>query len=260
MKTNFRPRNRDGVTYRKRIGTVFAVVIVLGLFFSFADSLIIRIVSPLWSGEGALARGMENISGYFRTKNALIEENQNLRTRVASQDLALVQSRTNTSSSEEILSHLGRVASSSGIAASVLVHPPETPYDILIIDAGSSEGVTVGQKVLLPEGPEIGKVVETFSHQSRVHLFSSSGEQTAAILERNMTPVTLIGQGGGSFEIELPRDVAVEVGDKIISPDIRSALIGVVGGVDAAPTDSFKKVLVGSVENMYSLRFVLISS
>jgi cell shape-determining protein MreC len=260
MKTNFRPRNRDAVSHRKRIITVGIVVVVIGLVFSFADSVVIRLISPVWKGEGAIARGMENIAGYFRTKNVLIEENQNLRATVASQTIALAQSRTNISSSEEILSRLGRATSSSGIAASVLVHPPETPYDILIIDAGSSEGVIAGQKVLLPEGPEIGKVIETFSHQSRVQLFSSSGEHTTAILERNMVPVTLVGQGGGTFEIELPRDVPVEVGDKVISSGIRSALIGVVGGIDAAPTDSFKKVLVGSVENIYSLRFVLISS
>ena len=68
----------------------------------------------------------------------------------------------------------------------------------------------------------------------------------------------MTGQGGGSFVLSLRRDEMVVVGDRVLAPSVEGALLGVVESVESTPTDSFKKVLVKSVVNVYTVRFVVI--
>jgi len=235
------------------------MIFVLGaLFFSFFDSVIMRIASPLWSGENAVAGKFWSLTDFFKSKESLIEENRLLKDRLIADELSLESSRSIESLMQTLLESYGRASSTNFIAASVLVHPPETPFDVLLVDAGSAENVRTGDVVALPSGGMIGTVVETFLKNSKVRLFSASGEKTEAVLERDLLPITLMGRGGGSFEFIIPREAAVEVGDRILSPNIESGLMGVVESVEVTPTDSFKKVLVQSIVNVYTVRLVSI--
>lgn len=258
MKTNFLQRNRHQVFYKKRIVVVILIFVLGATFFSFSRGLMINLFSPLWRGENAVAVGFRNLATFFRSKNSLIEENRILRDKLVSNELANMSLQTIGEAENSLLSNFGRTNPNKFIAASVLVHPPQTPYDSLIIDAGAMDGVPLDAEVSLPEGPKIGAVTEVFSKSSRVKLYSSNGEETNAVLERGEVPVTLIGRGGGNFEIALPRDVAVEVGDKILSAHLSPTVIGVVGDIEMKPTDSFKKIIVRSVANIYSMRLVII--
>jgi len=143
--------------------------------------------------------------------------------------------------------------------ASVLTRPPQTPYDVIVIDAGLNESITIGSEVSLPEGPILGVVSEVFSKSAKVKLFSASGEETNAVLERNNVPVILIGIGGGNFRLALPRDIAIEKGDRILSSDIASRPLATVADVSVRPTDSFKEVLAKSPTNIFALRFVFVA-
>ena len=158
-----------------------------------------------------------------------------------------------------LLELVGRKQKSNMVVAAVLTHPPQTPYDVIIIDAGSNESITIGSEVSLPEGPILGVVSEVFSKRAKVKLFSASGEETNAILERNNVPIILVGTGGGNFRLTLPRDIAIEKGDRILSPDITSRLLATVGEVSVRPTDSFKEVLAKGPTNIFALRFVFIT-
>ncbi|MHB0978047.1 MAG: rod shape-determining protein MreC [Minisyncoccota bacterium] len=258
MKTNFLQRNRHQVSYKKRILVVVLIFVFGALFFSFSRGLMVNIFSPLWKGENAVAVGFRNLATFFKSKNSLIEENQILRDKLASSELANISLQTIGDAENSLLTNFGRVSPNKFITAAVLVHPPQTPYDSLIIDAGAVDGVSLDAEVSLPEGPKIGTVTEVFSRSSRAKLYSSNGEETNAVLERSEVPVTLVGRGGGNFEIALPRDVAVEIGDKILSANLASTVIGIVGDVEMKPTDSFKKVIVRSVANVYTLRFVVL--
>lgn len=160
---------------------------------------------------------------------------------------------------ENVSPVLDRETQDHEIVASVLTYPPETPYDIIIVDAGSNDSVTVGSKVFLPEGPFVGVVSEIFPREAKVKLLSTSGEEVGAVLERNNIPIILVGSGGGNFKISIPRDVVVENGDKILSRDIIPHLLAVVEEVDIRSTDSFKEVLARGPTNIFTIRFVFIT-
>ena len=161
-------------------------------------------------------------------------------------------------SGENVTPIIDRQTESGLIVATVLTYPPQTPYDVIIIDAGSNDSIMLGSEVSLPEGPILGVISEVFPRNAKVKLFSSSGKETNAVLERNNIPVTLVGTGGGNFSFSLPRDIAIENGDRILSSDVTARLLAVVGEISVQPTDSFKEVLAYSPTNIFGLRFVFV--
>ena len=230
MKVNYLPKNRLRRPYLRRILVLVAIFISGAVVFSFFDAAIISIVSPIWKAKNIITTGSE-------IPSILKEQTQ-----------------------ENILLELvGRKQKANMVVASVLTRPPQTPYDVIVIDAGLNESITIGSEVSLPEGPILGVVSEVFSKSAKVKLFSASGEETNAVLERNNVPVILIGIGGGNFRLALPRDIAIEKGDRILSSDIASRPLATVEEISVRPTDSFKEVLAKSPTNIFALRFVFVA-
>lgn len=258
MKTNYRPRNSAHGESRKRAGITIGLIVVVVIVFSFLRNPLTSLVAPLWRTSNIFSRTFTSIAALVHSKESLELENQSLKAELDSYSALAIDSRAAEDSRDEILAEFNRASTTPGIASAVLVHPPETPYDILIIDAGTADGVSVGDGVSTPEGVSIGAVAEVSTHAARVELYSSSADKTDAVLERNSLPVTLIGQGGGNFEFDLPKGVSVVVGDKILSPNIRAEMIAVVGDVLSDPTDSLEHVYAKSVINVSTIRFVLV--
>jgi cell shape-determining protein MreC len=252
---NYLSRNRSRIS-RQKIYLVTFLFIAGALFLSYFDKVVVAAISPIWKSENAITKSIKNSFSYFRTKSSLINENGELKNRVLTledqtQLLANLQTRE-----AELLALLGRTRDRNGVTAGVLVRSPQIPYDTIIIDAGSGEGVKADAKVVLPEGAAIGSVFEIFAHTSKVKLYSTSGEKTNAILERDSVPVILLGEGGGNFRLILPRDARVETGDRVLSADMSGRLLAVVKEIALKPTDPFKEVLLGAPESIFGTRFV----
>lgn len=256
MKTNFRPRSRASSPLTKRLAIVVAALVIGMIVFYFGRPVIVSAVRPLWLGDNAITRGIANLGLFLRDKNALAEENRILKEKISSYENLEASYRAMESARDDLLTRFGRSPLTPTLAAGVLSRPPETPYDLLVIDAGTAEGALLGDKVSLPEGGALGKVSESFESVSKVTLYTAGGVKTEAVLERGHVSVTLTGIGGGGFEFTLPRGVAVMPGDKILLPGIRAELVGVVSEIDLEPTDAEIRVLARSVINLGSIRFV----
>lgn len=227
-------------------------------FFYLLGPFLVPIISPLWKGENIVVRTVSGWVEFMRSKESLIEENAMLKERLSSMELELSSVSLSRNQEAVLLSTLNRTTESGGILASVLVRPPQSLYDFLIVDAGTDEEVSLGAKAYMPEGPELGVVTEVFSNQARIKLFTSSGEETGAVLERHGVPVVLEGIGGGNFRIRVPRETEVAIGDRILSAGLEGSLLAVVGNITLEPTDSFKEVLAKSPMSIFSTRFILI--
>lgn len=258
MKTNFHRRYSSGPNQRKwLLYAITALVLGASMLFFFRSTLV-SLSSPVWKGQNFVSLGIKNLFALIKDKDELVEENTVLRERLASYEATLLALQTLESTQLEMLRIFGRSGNEDFVAAGVLVHPPETPYDILIVDAGEEDGVIEGSMVSLPEGGALGRVTEVYENQSKVELYSGSGVETNAYLERHNVSIKLIGRGGGSFELELPRDIEIKEGDKMLLPGVESELVGVVSKVMLEPTDSTKKIIVRGVGNINSVRFVSI--
>jgi cell shape-determining protein MreC len=260
MKMNFPLKNSHRRDSRKRNKELIVVVFVFvagALFFSYFGTYVSNILTPIWHSNSLFSRGLSNLTSSLRSKDALISENDALKKKLASDEELITTLRVSADSRDELLSVYGRNYPTS-IPANVLVHPPETPYDILVVDAGENLGVKIGSILTTPEGSSIGTITEIFSRISRVKLYTTAGERTDAVLERGGIPVTLVGRGGGNLELTVPKDVEVRVGDRILTPALDASLVAIVGMVDTTPTGSFKTILARSPINLGVIWHVLI--
>jgi cell shape-determining protein MreC len=260
MKTNYLPKSRTN-SRGKKLKLVLAVslmfVILTGLF-SVARGSLVSLVSPIWRAENTVSQALASFGANLQSKRDLEVENKRLLRQLESYQLERQVLANFAEREARILALLGRSDESGGVASAVLVHPPQTAYDALIIDSGRAQGIQVGARVILSEGVELGEVESVSARQSVVKLYSTPGAKTNAILERGDIPVIILGEGAGNFKLILPRDLAVEVGDRIISTDINSRLIAVVEDVSQRPTDSFKVALAKGPANIFNIRFVLV--
>ncbi|MEX2013698.1 MAG: rod shape-determining protein MreC [Parcubacteria group bacterium] len=259
MKVNYLPKNRLRHPYLRRIVILVTIFIFGAIVFSFLDVVILSIISPVWKAENQISRSLRNSATLFGSQKALVEENAALKERLYSLEAELLFLSMGRVQENTLLELVGRKGQSNMMAVAVLTHPPQTPYDVIIIDAGLNESITIGSQVLLPEGPLLGTVSEVFPKSAKVKLFSADGEETNAILERNDVPVTLVGTGGGNFRLAIPRDIAIEKGDRILSAGIISRPLATVGEVNVQPTDSFKAVLAKIPINIFTIRFVFVT-
>jgi cell shape-determining protein MreC len=227
------------------------------LIFGYFGSQISNIFSPLWKSNTLVHRSVANVVTSLRGKDELIAENIALKEKLESYEELVISLRAIASSRDELIASFGR-EQVEGIPAAVLVRPPETPYDILIVDAGENLGVKPTSLVTTPEGLSIGTVAEVFSKTSRVKLYSTAGERTDAVLERGSESVTLVGRGGGNMEFTVPRDTPIEIGDRILLPHLATSLVAVVGHIEVKPTASFKNVIAKSPANPAYERYVII--
>lgn len=143
---------------------------------------------------------------------------------------------------------------SSYTAARVLSAPPRTHYDTLLIDAGTSDGVMMGDSVS-HEGVAVGSVTEVSTHSSLVELYSSPGSTHDAVIGTQKGITVLHGTGGGSLEALVPGDIAIEVGDVV--RDARTDYVfGVVVAVHRRETDTEQYISIALPEPPSDIRIV----
>ena len=155
----------------------------------------------------------------------------------------------------ELKARLGRDARVKRILGAVLLRPPATPYDTLVIDIGGDDGVAAGDAVSAGGTTVIGTVSQVYARAARVTLYSAPGQKYDALL-RGTVPLAVEGQGGGSLRAQIPAGTAVSLGDVAILPGIVGGRSAVVSRVEHADGESFITLYFSLPVNVSSLRFV----
>jgi cell shape-determining protein MreC len=213
------------------------------------------VAQPIWKLENSVYNS--NLGKYFKTKQVLIDEKTVLEQKLFLMgDLsALNNSLLNENATLKDL--LGRKETKlNTVLASVLVKPPQTPYDTLTVDIGEDYQVKGGDKVIANANVYIGEVSEVYPHSAKIILYSTPGRKLPVALGINSVSVEAVGVGGGNFNISLPREVDVKEGDSIIIPSIMPNIFGIVEKVDFKDKDSFQTVLFKSPINISELSLV----
>lgn len=172
---------------------------------------------------------------------------------------------------EYLKSLLGKYRDDSNmILAGVVLRPPRTPFDSLMIDAGSDQDILEGDLVFADVNYAIGVISSVSEKTSTVALFSSSGQKIDGLINsdlessmststkrvNSLSPVSIEGRGGGNFYIKLPKNIKVKSGDPIIWPGAETIILGVVEVVESTEGDAYSQIYFKSPINMNSLRYV----
>lgn len=193
--------------------------------------------------------------GEFRLKRSLVHENEVLQEEVARMQTQMLDRNLLEERVVELEGKLGRAGSDDRVTARVLVGPGRSAYDTLIIDAGSEQGILVGDKVVYAGAGVIGVTVEVYPTSSKVSLFSSPDKETAVAIGKEAIPAIARGGGMGNFESKIPQGSAVAVGDNVLIPG-ENMILGIVGSIEGKASEPFMQVLFRLPFNTAAIRSV----
>ncbi len=213
--------------------TVLFIFIIYFFFPNFLPNTLTKIISPFWkTGDSTIASD--------ELQNSIISELQK-----ENADLKNILHR-NASSSPMILAY-------------IVKKPPFTAYDSYIVDIGNNN-VSIGNKVYALGNILLGEIVEVNGSFAKVKLYSTYGEKYSALIGKNNIQASVVGNGGGSFEAILPKDVKISLGDIVTVPDINTSVFGIVKDITIDSARSFSTILFSQPVNIYELKWVQISN
>ncbi len=231
-----------------RIILLLAVLLaILYAFFPKAlPSLFLGLVNPLWKIENDARLGTASREELQKTVTDLAAN--------AGKNSALLMEN------ETLKASLARMAVSKPLLATILKKPPFSAYDSFILDVGIDNGVKVGQHVFTLGNIPIGEIAEVIGNISRVKLYSSSGEKFEILIGPSNIEAAASGKGGGSFEVSLPRDTKIKIGDEVHIPSLFDSFVAVVDGIASDPSEPFTRILFHQPVNIYEQRWVIIDT
>lgn len=252
--SNFELRKK---TARKKNSIIFLILLIIMAVLLTAPvrDLLFSVASPIWKFKMNVLNS--NIYEYFKSKQTLINERRSMEQKLFLAGNLMAMNSTLLAENETLKDLLGRrEIQTESVLATILVKPPQTPYDIINVDVGSVDNVKPGDKVIANASVYIGEVSEVFPHNSKIVLYSTPGRKLSVVLGANSVTVEAVGIGGGNFNIFLPREIEVKENDVIIIPSITANVFGIVEKVNFKESDSFQTVLFKSPVNVSELGFV----
>ncbi len=215
-------------------------------------------VVPFWNTAGLVADAFPPAGGVFRSKTELAKENEALKQRINALTVDLKGYDFSMQENLELKKLLFGKKESS-VFAGILAHPGgHLPFDTFLLDIGSAAGIKNGDIALSGQNLALGKVVETYSHSSKIKGFSSTGERTDVFLGPENIPAQLTGLGGGAYMAELPRDLDIREGDAAILPGSDGFILAHVESKEENLADFFQKLYLRSPVNIFELKYVQI--
>lgn len=260
MKTNYPLKsNKKEKSYKLFIIIIiFAFLSVFSYFFSsFSRRVFYFISRPVLITKEKILKSSGAVGSYFIFKNALINKNKELEEEVGRLKLKEISYDTLLKENDELRSELGRENVGSKKVANILSKPPVSPYDSMVLDLGSNNGVSLGQKVYISENIIVGVIINVTSKTSLVELFSSGNRKQEATLLRTGSTFVLEGNGGGNLRLEVPKDTDLIWGDVFTYPGTPFSL-GSVYYVDSNSQSSFKTAYIKTPGNIFASKYLFI--
>jgi cell shape-determining protein MreC len=233
-------------------GALFFSIIILCLRL-LVPNIFWQIFSPVFYISDDLASKSQQFFTQFGDRSELSRENERL-----SLENAALQAQNATLTQQAATQSVLRTG--TGILAGVVVRPPVSPYDTLVVGMGSKDGVTLGMEAFGQGGVPIGIVSSVLSNFSRVTLFSTPDMRTDGWVGHGSIPITLIGAGAGAFRASVSRSANVVVGDSVFVPGPGPLALGSVLRIDSDPISPAVTLRIASAVNPFSLSSVILRS
>src|SRR3989344_1784447 len=134
------------------IVVIFVLLSLIGFLFpNFLRRINTNLARPVWFIRDRALSSLSFASNFFKLKSTLVNANMALEDQIAFLKLKEIDYDTLVIETQNLKAHFGRTTSSNRILAFVLSKPPQSPYDTLVLDVGSEDGIAVSDKVYLSE-------------------------------------------------------------------------------------------------------------
>ena len=210
-------------------------------------------VQPLWAVAGWPGQVVDSISDDAGTRSSLIEENRKLRNQMLVNGARMARLRAQSADNERLRAMLG-VVQRGGLdvqLAPILDIDLDPTRQRLVLDAGSSDGVRVGQ-VVIDAGGVVGQVIGTTPMHSTALLITDPDHALPVAVLRN--GVRLVAYGTGRSDrlalASIPLSSDVKVGDVVVTSGLGQRFPAgfPVGTIAALRPDDSRAFLVGDLK------------
>jgi len=231
-------------------GFALACAILILLVRVLAPNFFWHMFAPVFGSANALTADSNAYLQRFGNSAVLASKNEEL----ASENAALAIE--NQALVQRISDIAGLATTSEGILAGVVARPPESPYDTLVVAAGSREGVTPGMEAFGAGAVPLGTVSTVLADFSRVTLFSAPGTDTVGWVGHANVPLTIFGAGAGAIRAVVARSANIAVGDVVYLPGPGRLPVGTVVRIDGAPSSPSVILRIRPALNLFSLSWI----
>ena len=219
---------------------------------SFVFSPVIAVESWFHSSTSAVPSYFRDRNSLLATQSALEAELEEIKTTSFTVDRLLKEN-------EELKSLLGS-DDALRIAASAIGRPTDLPYDVLVIDKGSEDGVINNAPIFIGKDQVIGFVAEVYSHTAVVTLVTTPGFESTVYIYGPNIYTTAIGIGGGSLQVRVPQGITLEIGNVVVMPSFDAGVYGEISSVDYEPTRPEQYGYVSIDIPLQSIRYVSVGN
>lgn len=255
MKRTYSPtRSRLSITLLGgwwSVGALLCALVLLAFRYAL-PGFFLRVTMPVSTAGATVAGAVHGVAVQFADAAALSKKVDALTQQNAAlgaQNRALLQQVSSIAS-------LASPATSTSIVAGVVARPPMSPYDTLVLAAGTAAGVSAGMEVFGPGNTPLGVVTSVTSAFSRATLFSAPGQTVLGWAGAQHVPVTLEGTGGGSFSAVLPRSAGVAAGDVVYVSGPGALPVGTVQSLSGDPSAPSVALDIVPALNLYTVTWV----
>lgn len=254
-------RHHDRLLSRRK-NTALGLLVALCVFallygpVRVAVSEMIYTTAPgIWTFGGKAGDAVNSFFGSFRIKRSLVYENETLKEEVRRMQAQVLDRNLLEEKVIKLEEIFGRAGSDNRVVARVLAGAGLSPYDTLIIDAGSEYSIAVGDRVVYAGAGVIGEIVEVYENSSKINLYSYPGEERAVFIGPHGVPATARGRGMGNYEAKVPQGSLITIGDEVRMSG-GALILGLVGGIEGKPADPVTRVLFRSSFNIAEIASV----
>ncbi|CAH0209049.1 rod shape-determining protein MreC [Stenotrophomonas lactitubi] len=209
------------------------------------------LVQPVWALAGLPGKLGGQVRDTAASHGQLVTENRELRNQLLLANARLTRLQTAALDNAQ-LRELLNVAERSGLdvqLAPILDIDLDPVKQRLVLDAGSREGVHVGQAVI-DSGGLMGQVISVTAGSSTVLLLTDPDHAVPVTVARNGVRLIVYGRGDKLELRDIPLSAGVEVGDEIVTSGLGGRFpagfpVGTITGLRPDDTHAF---LVGELK------------
>lgn len=204
------------------------------------------------------------------------EENEKLREEVAALQKTLIQARTDAQENQRLVEIEKYITGPTfpedyeAVVTRVVARPPSAYNQVVLVAAGSGDGISVNDPVVTEDGL-VGLVTEVTGNGARITLLTDQASAVSAlVLQSSAAGVVRHGASDGSALVldRVGKDELVSEGDLVITAGWRSGNleslyprgipIGTVSSVGQQDVDLYKRIQVAPLVDFDSLDEVIV--
>ena len=263
MITSFRHDKIKQDRRRKILVTLFVLSFIMflarGPVSTRLGGVLAFLGRPLWALEEEILLGVEAVRTQVTAKSTLAADNAHLRELLEGVALNAYSRDAIEAENERLKTKLGRSPENTFTLARVLSAPPVSPYDTLIVDAGSDHGVALGMNVFSEGDWKFGQVTHVWARSSLVTLYSAPGIELSVSVGSSSIPAVAHGIGNGTFRVILPRGVDVFENDLVNIPALAPEYVAKVISIEKPAGSSLEALYLQFPFNISELKWVYIA-